>query len=386
MSLIQLHVDGQIYSLQPHGGITRCFTNILQCLGERDDVSVTLYHPQLTHGIPPLPGSIDVIRYPAIPRLRPDRIFGKFNNWTQNNAIERMWSKPEHGIFHSTHYSTYESLRIPQVFTLQDMIYELFPECFEPKWHRRHIEDKKRCEKMAKCIIFPSNNTLKDAKKFYRLDNKKTAVIPYAVDSTFCRISNEDILSEFRQKYTSSKPFILFTGARYAHKNFVGLLAAYSRWKERKTYRLLAVGGGPASHDELSILRGLGISKLVDFCPVLNDTDLVIAYNASSAFVMPSLYEGFGFPVLEAIACGTPVAASSTGSTPEVGKNVPIYFDPQNGDQIIGALDEAINLSRYSKRLEDGICQATKRTWEDVASEYVKQYRTVVDTISKRMI
>ena len=114
------------------------------------------------------------------------------------------------------------------------------------------------------------------------------------------------------------------------------------------------------------------------FCPYIDERGLVLAYNSADALIVPALYEGFGFPVLEAMACGTPVASSNGGSLPEVGGVTPVYFDPQDGDSIVGALDEVVQISRESARIKEGVLRASQRTWEQVVEEYCSVYRAVV--------
>jgi glycosyltransferase involved in cell wall biosynthesis len=373
----EVHMDGLIFALQPHGGITRCFTNLLDRLDRRDDVVVTLYLPRHLRNVPRFTGTVRVRAYPPTPRFRPGRMFSRLNEGLERLAVERMWGKIDRGVFHSTHYSTYKSLKIPQILTLHDMIYELFPDCFEPWRSQRHIDEKVMCANGADVIVCPSASSLRDAGKFYSLDGKVSKVIPWAVDPLFRKISDRDCSDRFREKHTAGHPYLLYVGARYAHKNFTGLVAAYSRWHGRKAYRLLAVGGGAATCGELSVIRGLGVNGRVDFVTSLDDEGLVAAYNAAEAFIMPSLYEGFGFPVLEAMACGTPVATSDGGSLSEIGGDVPRYFNPQDGAEIMAALDGAVQLARDSETIRRGIRLAHEWTWDEVAEEYVRVYKSV---------
>jgi glycosyltransferase involved in cell wall biosynthesis len=292
-------------------------------------------------------------------------------------AVDQMWGKIDYGVFHSSFYTTFSTLRVPQVLTVHDMIYEMFHECFSREKDRLHIEDKRRCANTASAVICPSQSTLRAAQKYYDFDGKITAVIPHAVDPIFYTNHEEDQLNAFRTKYTEGFPFILYVGDRWAHKNFIGLLTAYFRWKGKANFRLLAVGGGAPSHYELSAIRCLGVHNTVHFCPDADDTDLALAYKAASAVVVPALYEGFGFPVLEAMACGTPVASSLGGSLPEVGGETPVYFDSKSNDQLVDALDKVIRIPRHSERVQNGILRARERTWEKVVEEYVRVYRAL---------
>jgi len=126
------------------------------------------------------------------------------------------------------------------------------------------------------------------------------------------------------------------------------------------------------------MVRCLGVNGRVHFCPDLSDDELALAYSSAHALVVPALYEGFGLPLLEGIASGTPVASSTGGSLPEVGRETAIYFDPQDIDQMTQALDEVTQVSPNSERVQEGIRRARERTWADVADDYVKVYQLVV--------
>lgn len=372
--MLELHIDGLIFARNRHGGISRCFVNLLSALQSRPDVRIKLYLPGPPDQYPGAASDMDIITVQNPIQLRPSRLFLHLNRELRRRWTDRLWRKPRTGVFHSTYYSTHRSLRIPQVLTIQDMIYEIFP--FDERMHNEHIEDKRRCVENATGIVCPSRATHDDARKHYVLENKTIDVIPYAVDPSFRPIYDVPRLEAFRNASTCGNPFILHVGARFAHKNFMGLLAAYSRWHGRHSFRLLAAGGGPIQPLELSAVRGMGIEDLVHFLSYVTNDELVTAYNAAAALIMPSLYEGFGFPVLEAMACGTPVAASKVASLPEVGGQTPIYFCPQKGDEIVAALDEAVRIPRDSERITQGIKNATQRTWADVAEDYVRIYRS----------
>ncbi len=285
-----------------------------------------------------------------------------------------MWASITEGVFHSTHYTTYESLSIPQVFTLHDMIYEKFSECFPVHKRDLHIEEKRRCAEAARAIVCPSRCSLDDAQSHYDMDGKITKVVPHAVDPAFRPINDAAILDSFRRRFALGSEFILHCGARVAHKNFIGLLAAYAQWDRRGRCKLLAAGGGPSTPEELSITQGFGIRDSVVFLPTLSEEELVVAYNASRAVIVPSLYEGFGFPALEALACGKPVAVAAAGSLPEVAGSFGVYFDPYVTNDIVQVLSSVLSLETSREWSEKAMRFATRRTWADVAADYEAVY------------
>lgn len=293
-------------------------------------------------------------------------------------AVRRMWSKATEGVFHSTYYTSYASLHIPQVCTVHDTIYEQFPHLFSLSKREAHIASKKKCVAAARAIVFPSDNARQEAQSIYDLHQNAIKVIPHAVDSLFRPLHDSRLMESFRHRYTNNREFLLHCGARMAHKNFTGLLEAYTQWDKHDTYVLLTVGGGPFTREEAGLIKSLELEHAVFAVPELSQEELVVAYNAARAIVVPSLSEGFGFPALEALACGKQVALSETGALPEVAGNFGAYFDPFCPRDISRGL-AAVTASAWSaERSRRARKFATRRTWSDVASEYITVYQQVL--------
>ena len=162
-------------------------------------------------------------------------------------------------------------------------------------------------------------------------------------------------------------------------KNFVGLLRAYSEFKYKNEIDLVVVGG----EEELTLWeRNLIASKsLVDrvkHLKWLSDDDLVLAYNTAHAFVYPSFYEGFGLPILEAMACGTPVMASRTSSIPEVAADAALYFNPHEMEDIIRAMNDVLETSTLKTRTDRGRKRAKEFTWNNTAQKMLEAYRQLI--------
>jgi glycosyltransferase involved in cell wall biosynthesis len=220
------------------------------------------------------------------------------------------------------------------------MIHELFPDMVKGD---NTATQKKKVIECATKIIAISENTKTDIIKFYDIDPKNIVVIPLA---TSLQTHTPDITLNLPQKY------ILFVGYRRAYKNFTFFINSISSllYEEKDLY-LICAGGGVFSYDEMQLLNDLKIKMQVLHYPIANDSTLSQLYKKAILFIFPSLYEGFGIPVLEAFSCGCPVAASNCSSLPEVGGEAVNYFDPCNSDSIQKVVEDIV----HNKSLQDSI-------------------------------
>ncbi len=374
---LTVHADGDIFSRQSHGGVRRSTECLLAALLKRPDVSLSVQLSEQPIGA--IPPELSPVTVPARrPRhLRPSRLFLGVNRRASERSLRRSWAQRTNGVFLSTYYTTYDSLRIPQVSVVHDMIFELFPGATRGAFQERHKLDKRRSIDAADLIICPSQSALNDLSEFANLDGKRTTVIPWGVEPWFAPVDDAETLTRFRHKATGGAPYLLYVGGRSGTKNFIALAIAYSRWQHRGAIRLLSVGGGPFTNEEHCLLLTLGIEHDVDCCPSLDNEALVVAYAAATGCVMPSLYEGFGFPVAEALACGTPVACSSVSSLPEVGGRAAVYFDPCDQDGMLHALDRLLAVDRHGEAMRADQARLRSRDWSVVASDYLDCMRGI---------
>lgn len=371
MTTHSLHVDGLIFGLQKHGGIHRFTQNLLLALSRQPNVDLNLSETiPFVSDMAWLPEKV-AVRKLNRKSLRPARVFRKLNDRAASKAIERLWQSASSGVFVSTYYSTYPSLRIPQVAFIHDLIFELFPDLIMTDKQARHKQDKADAIGNANLFICPSVSAAKDLRSLFEVGDRKIVVVPYGVDRQFQVMPESSETELFRTTYTNGRPFFLTVGGRDGTKNFTPLMMAYSRWKGRDDIDLLTLGGGPLNNQENSIIRALRLQGRVHCIPAADNSTLVTGYNAAQGFVMPSLYEGYGFPVLEALACGTPVAASSASSLPEVGGDAAIYFDPTDNEAMVTSLEKLANLRQDKARIQVGLDHAAKTTWDRCASEFL---------------
>lgn len=271
------------------------------------------------------------------------------------------------------------------IVTMHDLSFERYAETFSWKrrlWHM-FINPKKICRR-ADRIIAVSESTKNDIEKLYAIDEAKIKVAYSGIAEKFCVLDrNNEGLIRIKEKYGLPYRFILYLGTIEPRKNIVGIVRAYGelqKWAEENKqedllkYKLIIAG----SRGWLSgkIFKEISKSKHKENIGVLNfieEEDKEFILNLSSLFVYPSLFEGFGFPPLEAMACGVPVVASNNSSLPEVVGNGGILIDPDKPDEIFHAMKEILSDAGLRENIiAKGLAQAGKFSWKKAAEEFLK--------------
>lgn len=233
---------------------------------------------------------------------------------------------------------------------------------------------EKALRKTCKKIIAVSENTRRDLIETLKTDADKVEVIYEGIEEKFSPCKDPNLIEEIKKKYKISGSYLLYIGGFEPYKNVERLIKAFG---QTFTHNLKLVLAGPRNRDGLR-LKGLseelGMGESVIFPGFIEEEDLPKIYEGAVFLVYPSLYEGFGFPPLEAMACGTPAIISQSSSLPEVGGEAAIYFNPENTNGIAGALQTS--LKRYlNNRLEYDILsercrrQALRFTWSKTAEK-----------------
>lgn len=255
------------------------------------------------------------------------------------------------------------------VFTVYDMIPELMPQYFPPEHagNRKFVAQKRRSLERAALIFSISVSTAHDLLAYYpQLDATRVLITPLGVDDAFFAVPPS--LPEGNQR-----PYFLYVGHRGRHKNFARLLEAFAMSDLAKQYDLVVLSPGNFQTEELAAIQALHLTAYVRIVSSVSDITLRSHYRQAVALVYPSEYEGFGLPILEAMACGTLVATSNTSSMPEVGGDVAFYFDPLSADSIAGVLVDVANLESNARqqRISSGITHARAFTWARCAQQTI---------------
>ena len=262
----------------------------------------------------------------------------------------------------------------PTVVTIHDVIPLIFPEHFPPGIRGNlKFQIQKFSLKNTKAIITDSENSKKDLFKYLNYPKNKIHVVPLAPAKEFKPITAKN-------RYQLPEKFILYVGDVNYNKNIPGLIKALAGLKERMSLVLV----GKAFKDEslketqeiVKLINSLRLGKRVIRLGWIPDKDLVAVYNLASVYCQPSFYEGFGLPVLEAMACGCPVVAAKNSSLVEICGQAAMMVDPNDINDMIRGLGEAIN--KREELIKKGLLQAKKFSWEKVAQQTYEVYQKVV--------
>ncbi len=282
-------------------------------------------------------------------------------------------------LLHVPHFNIPVLGRVPLIVTVHDLIYlKQAPGSLRSpiaKAYARHLF--RAIAKKARALLTVSEATKNDLlETLPGLDPQKVHVTYEAASPVFRRLQDGQGLEQARARFGLARPFVLFVGSLRAHKNVPALIRAMEdlRVKRGIPHELVLVGR--RDERETGLLERIGRTPFVRAMGELPDEDLVLLYNLAEAFVLPSFSEGFGLPVLEAMACGTPVLASDRASLPEVVGDAGTLFDPGQIDALAGALYNVLNDKQLREKMsEKGLRRSQRFSWSDTAERTLEVYR-----------
>lgn len=279
-------------------------------------------------------------------------------------------------VFHIT-----KNLGIPFVSTARYIItiHDIIPLVMEKEYLQSTLKKLlylirlKWAVKRARIIIADSVHTKNDLIKYLGISENKIKVIYLGIDNGFRVLVDIDMHCKIKQKYGIEKPFILGIGSNEPRKNAVRLIKAFQIFKEKYPSDIqLVIIGKPWLQQKCESICYNDVS----FIGYVDEEDLVALYNCTEAFVFPSLYEGFGLPPLEAMACGAPVITSNLSSLPELVGDSAVLIDPYNIEQIADAIWRVISDKDFALLLKNkGLEHVRRFTWEKSIRELLELYR-----------
>jgi glycosyltransferase involved in cell wall biosynthesis len=266
------------------------------------------------------------------------------------------------------------------VFTLHDLVFRFFPEYHLPLNRWFLVNAMPHFLRRADAIIAVSECTKRDAIRFYNLPPDKITVIYEGVNPALCPVTDSEKIAQARARYAKNRPFLLFLGTIEPRKNIATLVDVLRVLRQQGyMHRLLVVGRkGWLYQSTFDHVKKNGMESEVEFLDFIPDEELAVLFAACDAFVFTSLYEGFGLPPLEAMACGAPVVCSNISSLPEVVGDAALLVEPKNVGEIVAAVERVITDGALRDELRaKGIAQAAKFSWERAARETLHVYEKV---------
>jgi glycosyltransferase involved in cell wall biosynthesis len=273
------------------------------------------------------------------------------------------------------------SERSRKVMTFHDLSFELHPELFSWRkriWQNLLMNTKKEARSADK-IIAVSESTRQDLVDLYKISPEKIKVIYSGVGEEFIKMSDVECrMSNVAQKYHLPKRYILYFGTIEPRKNIIGLIKAFELLKEknkdfRNIYLVIAGGKGWLFKDIFAAAEKSKYAKQIIFTGFVSPEDKVYLYNLAELFVYPSFFEGFGFPPLEAMACGVPTITSNTSSLPEIAGEAALMIDPYDVEELAWAIEEILSDANLSKELgRRSLARAKMFSWDKCAQETLK--------------
>jgi len=361
--------DHQIFTSQKYGGISRYFYELVR---EFDDTQEVTCEISLLVSNNHYISDKKFINYID---LLPNKQFrGKhriFNLFNKPYSILKL-KEQNFDVFHPTYYDPYFLKYLgdkPFVLTVYDMIHEKFSDMFLTT--DKTSEQKRLLVEKATKIIAISQSTKNDLMELFGTDESKIEVV-YLGNSMFPK-PNITLSFEMPKKY------LLFVGSRGGYKNFERFIKGVaSIVNQNKELFVVCAGGGKFSSGEMQLLSDLDIvNQVVQYN--LDDESLAYFYKNALAFIFPSLYEGFGIPVLESFACGCPLICSDVSSLPEIAGDGACYFDPYSEESIKNAVLKVLEDTELREDLISKGYERLKRfSWKQTAEQTKKIYERVL--------
>jgi len=330
-------------------------------------------------------------RLPRFPSEKTEIVSTRYSNKLFNYLLQKVFHYPKidsllklnarTDVFLAPHINFLAlSKRNKKVLTIHDLSFLRRGEFFSRRqnfWHR--MINVKKLARQFDALVAVSRHTKNDIVELLNYPAEKVRVIYSGIGREYRPIDNSLELARVKEKYHLPKDFVLYLGNIEPRKNLVGLIKSYELLRQDSRFdRLKLVLAGATGWRVKEIFLARRASKYKDdiiFLGYVDDGDKPALYSSAKVFAYPSFYEGFGFPPLEAMACGTPVVASSASSLPEVLGAAAVLVDPDNPAALFAAIKEVLTDEKLRMELRRlGIERAKMFSWEKTAQEYLKLF------------
>ena len=357
--------DYQIFFWQRYGGISTYFSNLAKNIVKLDN-EVKIIAPFYTNELINDNSFLDIVIGRKIKNI--PIYTNKLYRISNNILFEYYLKKVNPKIIHLTYYDKIFNLnKKKKILTVYDLIHE---KLFFNNYRNKNFPKKKALEEVDH-IICISESTKKDLLDIYKIDEKKISVIYLA--SSFYHNQENTLIN-------NNIPSILYVGDRSRYKNFYNFIKSIANSKLLKNrVNINCFGSNPFSRQELILFANEGFKNGIINHITGNNDVLKGLYLSSTVLVYPSLYEGFGLPILEAMSLGCPVICSNISAIKEIGGEAARYFDPNNIDDMTTAIEQTINSEEKRKILiKKGFEKNRDYSWTKCARETLAIYNNVI--------
>jgi len=364
-SLIQYTLDART-AINHFPGIGRYVSNLARAMAPQlasDERLILLTDPSRSSRwqLPAQSGQVEWVETAVSP-------FSLSQQW----HIPRLLKQIGADVYHSPYYLMPYAPGVPTVLTFYDLIPQFFPQYSSIKARLFVRLTTRLALHAASHITAISKATQRDLLAHYPVPAERVTAVPLAADPHFQRQTATEIV-RVRQKYNLPDHYVLYLGSNKPHKNLLNLI---NGWVSLDTDATLIIAGSWNNHYPQAKEAASKTKKEIVFLGSVDEADLPGLYAAATIFVFASLYEGFGLPVIEAMACGTAVACSNTFSLPEVGGDAAAYFDPAKPQEIATIVQHLLQDDNYRDDLcKKGLIQAQKFSWKKTAVSTLQIYR-----------
>lgn len=376
---MRIGIDARMYS-SGFTGIGRYVFELVRHLAKLDDTTeyVCFLNPVEFEFFRPLRDNFRAVKVNA-----PHYSFAEQTQFLSALKKEKL------DLMHFTHFNAPLFYRQKSVVTIHDLTLSFFPGKKMTKFVHRFAYNLvlRKAVQHASHLIAVSENTKKDLRDLLQTPAEKIEVISNGVGKEFQPGASTDLSrQQIRKKWDIRNGYLLYTGVWRDHKNLVGLIDAMGELTVKNNFTgQLVITGRPDpiyAPEVYAAVEKNHLENTVIFTGLVSDEDLLQLYQNARVFVLPSFYEGFGLPPLEAMACGIPVAVSNVSSIPEVcGDGNAVFFDPHNINEMAAGISRAWNDEALRKNLrERGLRRAAEFSWEHMARETLAVYREILGT------
>lgn len=322
------------------------------------------------------PGTEHLLPHPGECRLFFAR--SPYYSVSEQFEIPQVLEREKVEVLHAPHFVVPLWKKCPTLVTIHDTIHLIYPQDLPSMLGRTYARIMMNAAvRIADEVITVSHHAKSEIVRFLQVPASKVTVIPSGVSSDFARTASPQQKAAIREKFGICGDYVLYTGIYKERKNHVGLFRAFAVLLRRHPHLSLVIAG-PLAEGEASLRQQaaeLGIADHVRFTGFVSDEDLPILYAGAAVYACPSLYEGFGFTVLEAMACGVPVVANNATSLPEVCGDAAILSDATQPEKFAEAMEMALEPGALRDSMIDRGLENVKRySWRKAADEVVQVY------------